>query len=362
MTLGCATQTAATMVGMPPLAAAVRGVDKAYGARSVLRGVDLEIPTGGVTALLGPSGCGKTTLLRALAGFDRVDAGTVEVGGQLVDGPGTFVPPRRRRIGYVPQEGALFPHLSVAGNIGFGVPRRQRAARTIEMLALIGLSDMGHRRAGELSGGQQQRVALARALAVEPSLVLLDEPFSALDAGLRAQVRTDILSLLRTTGTTALLVTHDQEEALSVADQVAVLDGGRIAQAGTPQQLYNSPADVEVARFLGSGTLLPATRRDATVECVLGQLPSVAHGPGQSGPVQTGTVLVRSEQFVLGAPGTRGPGGRIVSRAYYGHDAVVDVELDTGEHVSARCAGPTVPEVGSQVSVGVGGPVVFLSD
>ena len=342
---------------MPVLAAAARGVDKAYGSRVVLRGIELEVPAGGVTALLGPSGCGKTTLLRALAGFDRVDAGTVEVGGVLVDGPGEFVPPRRRRIGYVPQEGALFPHLTVAGNVGFGVPRRERARRTAEMLALIGLADMAGRRAGELSGGQQQRVALARALAVEPTLVLLDEPFSALDAGLRTQVRTDILALLRTTGTTTLLVTHDQEEALSVADQVAVLAGGRIAQVGSPQQLYTCPADLGVARFLGAGTLLPATRRDHTVECVLGQLAAV-----EPGPLQSGTVLVRSEQVVLGAPGSRGLTGRVVARAYYGHDAVVGVELDSGQHVSARCSGPTAPDVGSEVSVAVGGQVVFLSD
>lgn len=348
---------AGTLAGVPPLAAAVRSIDKAYGARSVLRGVDLEVPTGRVTALLGPSGCGKTTLLRALVGFDRVDAGTVEVGGVVVDGPGVFVPPRRRRIGYVPQEGALFPHLTVAGNVGFGVPRRERAARTTELLALIGLSEMGGRRAGELSGGQQQRVALARALAVRPTLVLLDEPFSALDAGLRAKVRTDILSLLRTTGTTTLLVTHDQEEALSVADQVAVLDRGHIAQAGTPQELYNAPADLGVARFLGSGTLLPATRRGADVTCVLGELRTL-----EGGPAQTGTVLVRSEQLVLGAPGSRGVTGRVVARAYYGHDAVVDVQLGTGEHVSSRCYGPTVPDVGGEVSVTVGGPVVFLAD
>jgi len=339
------------------LAAAVRGADRSYGQQVVLRGVDLEVPTGGVTALLGPSGCGKTTLLRALAGFDRVDAGCVEVGGVLVDGPRCFVPPRLRAIGYVPQEGALFPHLTVAGNIGFGVSRRDRDRRTAEMLELTGLSGMGRRRTDELSGGQQQRVALARALAVEPSLVLLDEPFSALDAGLRAQVRTDILDLLRRVGTTALLVTHDQEEALSVADQVAVMHGGRIVQAGTPQQLYTAPASTVVARFLGSGTLLPAVRRDGAVDCALGVLTAVDAGP--SGP---GTVLVRSEQFVLGSPGGTGPGGRVVSRAYYGHDAVIGVELSSGGHVSARCSGHDLPGVGALVGVAVGGPVVFLRD
>ena len=339
------------------LAAAVRGGTKSFGGPDVLRGVDLEIPGAGVTALLGPSGCGKTTLLRALAGFDRVDAGVVEVGGCVVDGPRTYVPPRQRRIGYVPQEGALFPHLSVAGNVGFGVPRRSRRARTAEMLTLIGMTALADRRPDELSGGQQQRVALARALAVEPSLVLLDEPFSALDAGLRTQVRADVLDLLRRTGTATLLVTHDQEEALSVADQVAVMDEGRIAQAGTPRELYLSPVSSAVARFLGTGTLLPGTRREAAVDCALGALQTLDPGPAASG-----TVLVRSEQFVLRAAAGAGPLGRVLSCAYYGHDAVVRVALDGGPEISARCTGPALPAVGEAVAVGVGGPVVFLHD
>jgi iron(III) transport system ATP-binding protein len=338
-----------------PLAATVRGVGKRYGNLSVLRGVDLDVPSGRVTALLGPSGCGKTTLLRVLAGFDRVDAGTVTVGGVPVDAPDRFVPPRRRRIGYVPQEGALFPHLSVADNVGFGVARRQRARRTGEMLELIGLSGMADRRPGELSGGQQQRVALARALAVEPLLVLLDEPFSALDAGLRTQVRTDILALLRASGATALLVTHDQEEALSVADQVAVLDHGRIAQAGTPQQIYNSPTNVAVAAFIGSGTLLPATSQDGDVDCVLGRLAATHHAPDG-----TGNVLVRSDQLILTAPDGAGAPGRVVGRAYYGHDMVVDVELNGGQLLKARHYGPAVPDVGSRLAVTVNGPVLFL--
>lgn len=341
---------------LPP-AAEVRGVVKSYGSKAVLRGIDFDIPTGGVTALLGPSGCGKTTLLRALVGFDRVDAGTVEIAGAVVDGPGTFVRPRRRRIGYVPQEGALFPHLTVAGNIGFGVPRRERPQRTTEMLELINLAGLGDRRPDELSGGQQQRVALARALAVRPSLLLLDEPFNALDASLRTQVRNDIFALLRTTRTTTLLVTHDQEEALSVADHAAVLDEGRIAQAGAPQQLYNSPADLSVARFFDAGTLLPATRKDGLVECVLGQLKTRDDGPARSG-----TVLVRSEQIALSPPGPSGPAGHVLARVYFGHDTVVDVALSTGQRISARCPGDNTPEVGAAVSVAVAGPVVFLTD
>jgi len=374
-----AVTAAVTMVGVstdPAPAAVVRGARKAYGSVSVLQGLDLRVPAAGVTALLGPSGCGKTTLLRALAGFDRVDAGTIEVAGRLVDGPSTFVPARRRGIGYVPQEGALFPHLSVAANIGFGVPRRDRHRRTGEMLALIGLPDFGHRRVGELSGGQQQRVALARALAVEPALVLLDEPFSALDAGLRAQVRGDVLSLLRATGTAALLVTHDQEEALSVADQVAVLAGGRIAQAGTPERLHTAPVDAAVAEFLGAGTLLPAVRRGSTVECALGSLPVSGPGDEPAGPPPAdrrtaGRVLVRSEQVVLGAADAADAAGaadaaarrgRVTERTYYGHDAVVDVELDGGSRVRARCDGGAAPHVEDLVSVSVAGAVLFFGD
>jgi len=357
------------------------GVHKAYGSRAVLQGVDLEIPAGGVTALLGPSGCGKTTLLRTLAGFDRVDAGLIELRGAVVDGPGTFVTARRRRLGYVPQEGALFPHLSAAANIGFGVPRAQRGRRVAELLDLIGLDELAGRRPDELSGGQQQRVALARALAIQPQLVLLDEPFSALDPGLRTQVRTDVLRLLRATATTTLLVTHDQEEALSVANQVAVLDGGRIAQAGTPEQLYAAPASQQVARFLGSGTLLPATRQHGVVHCILGQLPST----DPTGIDGQGQVLIRDEQVVLDTDlASTGNGrratGQVRARSFYGHDAVVTVLLDqapdqalgspsqhltpaaTDVQLTARHPGTTIHTVGARVTVDINSPVVFLAD
>jgi iron(III) transport system ATP-binding protein len=227
----------------------VTGLDKAFGAQPVLAGLDLEVPAGSLTAILGPSGSGKTTLLRLLAGFERADAGTIGIGGVLVDGPGVHLPPERRRIGYVPQEGSLFPHLTVAGNVGFGLPARQHGARQrrggkVEaLLETVGLAGFGRRYPHQLSGGQQQRVALARALAIEPAVVLLDEPFASLDAHLRASVRADVQEIFRRAGTTAVLVTHDQDEALSVADRVAALRDGRIAQCAPPEDLYRRPAD-----------------------------------------------------------------------------------------------------------------------
>jgi len=235
----------------------VRGVRKSYGPVRALDGLDLDVPAGALTAVLGPSGCGKTTLLRCVAGFERVDAGEILVGTRLVAGPRLHAAPERRRVAVVPQEGALFPHLSVAGNVAYGLSRAQRrAGRVEEVLALVGLAGYGDRMPHELSGGQQQRVAVARALAPRPPLVLLDEPFSALDASLRAEVRHDVREALRADGATAVLVTHDQGEAMSEADQVAVMRAGRIVQAGSPGEIYGDPADAWVADFVGAAVLL----------------------------------------------------------------------------------------------------------
>jgi iron(III) transport system ATP-binding protein len=250
---------AAADVAVRGASLAANALTKSFAATEVLRGLDLEVPAGTLTAVLGPSGCGKTTLLRLLAGFERPDGGTVRLGGRELAGPGVHVAAERRRIGLVPQEGALFPHLSVAANVGFGLPRRRRAARVAELLELLDLGGLGKRRPDQLSGGQQQRVALARALAPTPEVILLDEPFDALDAGLRAQVRAEVRDALRRTGTTGLLVTHDQEEALSLADLVAAMRDGAIAQLAPPRVLYREPVDAEVARFVGEAVLLDAT-------------------------------------------------------------------------------------------------------
>lgn len=259
----------------------ISGVVKAFGGLPVLSGVDLEVPEGSFTAILGPSGSGKTTLLRIIAGFERPDAGEVRLGDDLVDDSAQrFVPCEKRRIGYVPQEGALFPHLNVGRNVAFALPRAERRGHRVdELLELVGLAGLARRYPYQLSGGQQQRVALARALASQPEIVLLDEPFSSLDASLRASVRADVHDVLRLSGATSILVTHDQDEALSMADQVAILRAGVIAQINTPATLYRAPRDAELAQFLGEANLVEGTLVGDIVLTGLGEL-AVAPGVG----------------------------------------------------------------------------------
>ena len=334
-------------------ALSVLGVHAGYPGVPVLDGVDLEIPAGALAAVLGGSGCGKTTLLRVIAGFHPVGAGTVRLDGQLVAGEGVDVPPERRRVGLVPQEGALFGHLSVAANVGFGLSRAaRRGSRVEEMLELVGLAGYGGRMPAELSGGQQQRVALARALAPEPALVLLDEPFTALDAGLRADVREQVRAALRAAGATAVLVTHDQQEALGAADLVAVLRDGRIVQAGPPRALNREPADVGEGTFVGEAVVLPATVRAGQAATVLGPLPVQA-------PDGRGQVLVRPEQLRISAPNGTAARATVVEVLFHGHDTTVLLDVD-GVAVRCRTAEPVVPEVGARVDVRVAGAARFF--
>ena len=349
---------------------AVTGLHKAFGTHAVLTGVDLEVPAGSLTAILGPSGSGKTTLLRLLAGFERADTGTIRIGDGLVDGPGTYVAPERRRIGYVPQEGSLFPHLTVESNVGFGLPARERRrGRAASMLELVGLGGLGRRYPHQLSGGQQQRVALARALAIEPAVVLLDEPFASLDAHLRASVRADVQEIFHRAGTTAVLVTHDQDEALSVADRVAALRNGKIAQYAAPEDLYCRPVDADLASFVGDANLLEGVLNGAMVKTLLGNLPldSAADSLGTAGQV---TVLIRPEQIELAAPdglpgrpapaASDGLAGRVMSYGYHGHDAVVHVQPDGAADdrtIVVRIVGGHLYPVGSPVSIKARGPV-----
>ncbi|MQS36819.1 ABC transporter ATP-binding protein [Streptomyces katsurahamanus] len=339
----------------------VTAVTSSYGhGVRVLDGLDLTVPDGELAAVLGPSGCGKTTLLRVIAGFAVPDAGEVVLGGRTVSGPGVHVPPERRGVGIVAQEGALFPHLSVARNVAFGLTgsgRAERRARTAEMLELVGLGGYGERMPHELSGGQQQRVALARALAPRPALVLLDEPFNALDSALRAGLRSDVRAALRAAGATALLVTHDQEEALSAADRVAVIRDGKVVQSGTPQELYARPTDPWVASFVGDAVLLAATAEGDRATTALGSLTltTPASAPGE------GTVVLRPEQLNL-APATEdAPArGRVTEVRYHGHDALILVDVPTAAApVTVRTPGSAAVRPGDETGIRVTGPAVF---
>jgi iron(III) transport system ATP-binding protein len=329
----------------------VQGAVAGYGPDPVLRGVDLVVPEGRLAAVLGPSGCGKTTLLRVIAGLHPLRDGRVELGGRVLSGSGVHVPPERRGTGIVPQEGALFPHLSVAGNVAFGLSRSDRRnGRVDELLELVGLAGFGRRMPAELSGGQQQRVSLARALAPRPAMVLMDEPFSSLDASLREGLRADVRGVLRATGATALLVTHDQEEALGMADLVAVLRDGVVAQLGTPQQVYTTPADLGVALFVGEAVTFPATAGNGAVHTPLGPLPVAGRG--------TGTVLLRPEQLHLN--GGNGIAATVVDVLFHGHDATVLLRLAGGAEVRSRVQGPLPARRGDDVTVTVRGQALFF--
>lgn len=347
----------------------VRGLRKSYphaGRSTVaLDGVDVQVERGAFATVLGPSGSGKTTLLRCIAGFETPDAGTITLAGRGLNDARASVPPYERRVGIVPQEGALFPHLSVARNIAFGLadqPKPVRQARVEELLALVDLAGFADRRPHQLSGGQQQRVALARALAPEPQLILLDEPFSALDAHLRADLREEVREVLRRLDTTALLVTHDQAEAMALADHLIVMRSGRVVSAGDPREVYDAPADAELGRFLGESSMLVGVIESGNgmplVRCALGLLPLATHDlrPGAC------EVLIRSENLRLqarhgDATSAIGSNGLVVSQAFSGHDALVRVMLESGSTVSVRVPGSQRYDERETVQVWSEGPV-----
>ncbi len=336
----------------------ITGLCKAFSGQTVLRGVNLAVPSGELVAILGSSGSGKTTLLRLLSGFERADSGTIEIGDVCVSGPGVHIPPERRHIGYVAQEGALFPHLSVGANVLFGLPPALRRDRfkAETLLESVGLpAAYAARSPQQLSGGEQQRVALARALAPAPKLVLLDEPFSALDAALRVETRQAVAAALDAAGATALLVTHDQSEALSMGKRVAVLRAGVLVQVATPLVLYRHPVDAELARFVGEAVLLPGMVSGGQVSCALGTLPLAVAMP--SGAAE---VMVRPEQIRLFPDPVNGMlRGRVQTVTYYGHDASVTLALGQAERtVSARVSGHMAPKPGEEVGIDVEGPAM----
>ena len=303
-------------------AVALSGVSFAYGGTRVLEGVDLEIASGELFLLLGPSGCGKTTMLRLIAGFLQPGAGTVRIDGADQRG----VPTEKRGLGMVFQNYALWPHLDVAGNVAFpletaGVPAAERARRVDEALATVALPGYGARRVGELSGGQQQRVALARAIVGRPRVLLLDEPLSNLDARLRGELRNEIRRVCKAAGVTGVYVTHDQAEALAVADRIALVLGGRIAQVGRPRELYERPTSVAVASFLGEANLLPGTWRDGAVECALGRVPATTPTGLATGTACT--LMIRPERL---HEDPAGPACTLLGGHYHGHAAAWEVE------------------------------------
>lgn len=348
-------------------------VAKSYGARTVLCEVDLTVAAGTLTAILGASGSGKTTLLRTVMGFVDPDRGVVRIGSStLVDDAGTRVPAEQRAIGYVAQEGALFPHLSVGENVGFGLarPERRSGARIAEALTLVGL-DAGYasRQVHQLSGGEQRRVGLARALAPRPRVVLLDEPFSGLDAGLRVETREAVLHALAEEGTTAVLVTHDQAEAMSMGREVAVLQAGRVVQCAAPTVVYRTPADLEVARFVGEAVVLDGKCRSRRVSCALGELD--VRGPAISGAVRA---VIRPEQIriargvsaLAGGSGERAKGspvgGKVLGHTFQGPDTIIRVKLNgRPEVVVVRTFDEMAPAPGDDVELVVHGPVVVFA-
>lgn len=341
----------------------VSGLVKSFGSHTVLHGIDLGVTAGTITAVVGASGCGKTTLLRLVAGFENLDSGTISIAGRQVAAVASSTPAHRRDVGYVAQDGALFPHLTVGQNIAYGLSARRNAKpRVAELLQTVSLDESyAARRPHELSGGQQQRVALARALARQPALMLLDEPFSALDTGLRASTRKAVATLLSDAGITTLIVTHDQEEALSISDQVAVMRDGRFTKVGTPQAVYREPNDRFTAEFLGDCVLLPCTVIGGVATSALGRLPVRGAAPDGAG-----TLMLRPEQLQATAvsddDGSDGM-ATILASEFRGHDVMLTVDLGgDAAPITVRQHSVAPPAVDAKVRIQVTGAAVVFSD
>ena len=324
-------------------------LSKSFGPVRAVESVSFQLARGEFLALLGPSGCGKTTVLRMIAGLERPDSGAIELAGRVVSSGRTFVPPDRRRVGLVFQDYALFPHLTVAENVGYGLARgADRPGRVADLLALVGLDGYGARYPRELSGGQQQRVALARALAPQPDVILLDEPFSNLDVALRTQVREDVQRIIREAGVSAVLVTHDQDEAMSLADCLAVMFAGRIHQIGTPRALYEAPVSRQVAQFLGDANLIPGTACGHVAQTSLGDLALRAPADGAV------EVLIRPEALVLN--GASDGASAVVQRTvYHGAHQTVWLALEDGTPLKALAPAAVAWQPGAAIRVRVQG-------
>ncbi|HBF30294.1 ABC transporter ATP-binding protein [Rhizobium sp.] len=340
----------------------INAVSKRYGATHALRSVSLAVNEGSRTAIVGPSGSGKSTLLRLIAGFETPDSGQISLQRQLQADAGFLVPAHKRGIGLVSQDGALFPHLSVADNIGFGfergvADRESRIANLADMVELDAI--MLNRRPHQLSGGQQQRVALARALGRQPKLMLLDEPFSALDTGLRETMRKTVSKLLSNAGITTILVTHDQTEALSFADQLAVLRDGALIQVGTPRALYECPADRQTAMFLGDAVLLPAEVSGGMASCILGKIPVEGSASGRR------DIMLRPEQIVVRHQSTENNRPiEVTDVEFSGATGTVTLAMQdssgTAPPLSIRVSRLDLPSVGDIVYLSVSGTAYVL--
>lgn len=327
----------------------VAGLYAAYGPEPVLQDIDLVVEPGEFLSLLGPSGSGKTTLLRAVAGLERPTAGSVSIGEVIVADGSVWVPPERRDVGMVFQDGALFPHLSVADNVAFGLPKRQRHGKRIaELLDMVDLGGFGDRRPGTLSGGQAQRVSLARALAPAPSVLLLDEPFSALDAALRTQIRVDVHQILREVGVTTVFVTHDQDEAFVMGDRVAVLRDGVVEQVASPSRLYRHPANPWVAQFVGEANVVDGVAAQGFASTAIGSIPLQSSDEGLV------SLLIRPEQLKL----LPGESATITEVEYFGHDTRYGIEFDDGTRFSVRDSDARVRDHGERVGVTFAGEAV----
>ncbi|MGI9666206.1 MAG: ABC transporter ATP-binding protein [Acidimicrobiia bacterium] len=336
---------------MTRYAIAASEVSVSYGDAVALKGFTLDVPEASLVAVVGPSGCGKTTALRAIAGFQDVDTGTISVRGRTVAGDGISVPPEDRRVGMVFQDFALFPHISVGENVGYGVRGSGRVSKVQELLSLVGLDGYDDRFPHELSGGEQQRVALARALAPEPDVVLLDEPFSNLDAPQRERMRRELRRIVRATGITAVFVTHDQAEALAIADFLAVMRKGAVIQTGAPDQVYAQPASPWIARFLGDAVLLSGVAQGGSVSTSLGPVPTTLADGVEA------QVMIRPE-WVRPSPSETG-NGTIVDREFYGHDQRVEIEVNDGATVEALVPGRTQIRIGDCVDIEVDDAIVY---
>jgi iron(III) transport system ATP-binding protein len=314
-------------------------ITKRFGPETAVGDVSLSVYEGEILTLLGPSGCGKTTTLRLLAGLEEPTAGTVSLAGERVAGPDTFVSPERRDVGLVFQDYALFPHLTAAENVAFGLSEAgeaERAARVDELLDLVGLEEYRDHRPDQLSGGQQQRIALARSLAPEPEILLLDEPFSNLDISLRMEMREEVRRILKRAGVTAVSVTHDQEEALSISDRVAIMNGGQVEQVGRPESVFENPRSRFVADFLGRASFLSGRVRGSSVDTALEALGfDRLNGPVDAYDGAAIDVLLRPDDLRAVPTSEASADGHVVHRQYNGPSFIYRVDLDGGD--TLRC-------------------------